>query len=307
MTRFSNVHMIINPAAGQEEAVLSPVNRALSPQGIPWKIAITRGKGHGADLAQQAVRDGADLVAVYGGDGTVADVAGGLYEHDVPLAILPGGTGNAIAEKLHIPMQLDDALSLITDQDTQQQRLDLGRVQPGCVQQPYFMLRANIGLYNEMLDSATPDLKRQYGDLAYMIAGVRTLANIEMIPFHLTIDGETIQQTGHTCMIANITTIGGHASFDFAPGVDPSDCQLDVFVFDAESEAILSAMQSHLATDLSEFPHHWTGQHIRVETDTPYPVYMDGEPACQTDITVEVVPQIIDILVPAQQSGANEP
>jgi diacylglycerol kinase family enzyme len=78
-----------------------------------------------------------------------------------------------------------------------------------------------------------------------------------------------------------------------------------VFVFDAESEDILSAMQSHLATDLSEFPHHWTGQQIRVHTDDRYSVYTDGEPACQTDITIEAASQAIDILVPAQQSEAN--
>jgi YegS/Rv2252/BmrU family lipid kinase len=311
MSDFQHVTIIINPAAGQEEPVLSRINRVLTPQDISWSVAITRRAGDSTRLARDAVQQGADVVAAYGGDGTIAGVAGGLCEHDVPLVILPGGTGNAIAQKMGVPLQLEDALRILTDDagTIKRQMLDIGRIQSHRTDAPpdasYFLLRTTIGLYNEMLNSATRDLKRQYGDIAYMIAGVRTLTDIDKTTFHLTIDGEEIRAAGHTCMVANITTIGGFASFDFAPDVDPADGLLDVFVFDAESEDILAAMQSHLATDLSQFPHHWTGREIRIETDEPRPAYTDGEPAHQTAVDIQVVPRAVTILVSDNQASED--
>ena len=104
---FKKIHLIVNPTSGQPKPILHIVNDVLHKHDLDWNVSVTHKDGHGARLAQEAVQAGADLVAAYGGDGTVKDVINGLMAGDVPLAILPGGTGNALAHELNIPRDLE--------------------------------------------------------------------------------------------------------------------------------------------------------------------------------------------------------
>ncbi len=96
------VRVIINPAAGQDEPVLGILNSVFHPAGVEWDVAITLKAGDAKRFAQQAVEEGIEVVAVYGGDGTVAEVASGLIGSEVPLAIFPGGTANVMSVELGI-------------------------------------------------------------------------------------------------------------------------------------------------------------------------------------------------------------
>ena len=89
---IQSVHVIINPAVSHETPVLHLLNSVFGETGIDWDISVTKRLGDGHQQAQQAVAAGVDVVAAYGGDGTVAEVASGLLGSHVPLAILPGGT-----------------------------------------------------------------------------------------------------------------------------------------------------------------------------------------------------------------------
>jgi diacylglycerol kinase family enzyme len=95
--RFRTVRIVVNPASGRDEPFLGPLNDAFHPAGISWDVRITGGAGDARRLAAEASADSVDLVAVYGGNGTVAEVVEGLMGTDTPLAILPGGTGNGAA------------------------------------------------------------------------------------------------------------------------------------------------------------------------------------------------------------------
>jgi len=100
---FRHIHVIINPAAGQAEPILNVLNSVLRPAGIRWDVCVTNEDGDARQYAQLAVTAGVDAVAVYGGDGTVTEAASGLIGSTMPLAILPGGTGNTMAIELGIP------------------------------------------------------------------------------------------------------------------------------------------------------------------------------------------------------------
>ena len=103
---YKHIHIIINPAAGKDKPILNTLNAAFSGSDIDWNIKITHKFGDAARLAKEAAADGVDLVAGYGGDGTQLEVANGLFRTGVPMAILPGGTGNAMAFELNIPREL---------------------------------------------------------------------------------------------------------------------------------------------------------------------------------------------------------
>jgi diacylglycerol kinase family enzyme len=85
-----HIHVVINPASGQPAAILNTINRVFHPAGIEWDISLTKSSGDARRYAQKAVTDGADIVAAYGGDGTVMEVSQGVMGSQVPLAILPG-------------------------------------------------------------------------------------------------------------------------------------------------------------------------------------------------------------------------
>ncbi len=298
---YDNIHMIINPAAGQAHPILHTVNKVFHAHKIAWDVSITQHDRPGAQLARRAVEAGADLVVVYGGDGTVQDVVNGLVGHDVPLAILHGGTGNAMAHELGIPRDLAQAAELIAGEHALR-GVDVGEVTP--LDDPdngrYFMLRASIGLQTEILESATREFKDRFGNLAYVMASLHSLADSEPRTYHLTIDGEDVSGAGLTCMITNSASVGGRNSFLFASDVDPCDGLLDVFVLDTSFEALISALSSALDTEAAPYNQHWTGRDISVQAETQQVVTLDGEPFTETPVRVTVLPQALRVVVPAE-------
>ena len=100
------IHVIINPASGQPQPILNRLNDVFHPAGVHWDISITQQGGDATRFARQAIADGADVVAVYGGDGTVMEVAQAVMGGDVPMAILPGGTANLMSVEMGIPKNL---------------------------------------------------------------------------------------------------------------------------------------------------------------------------------------------------------
>src|SRR5689334_18509397 len=91
---YKRIHVIVNPAAGKDTPILGTLNKTFADTGIDWDIFVTKGAGDAHRLAKEAASAGVDAVAVNGGDGTVMEVASGLMNTNVPLAILPGGTAN---------------------------------------------------------------------------------------------------------------------------------------------------------------------------------------------------------------------
>ena len=94
------IHVIANPASTRREPILKTLNDHFHRAGIAWQISVTAKTGDGASLAREAIARGADLIAVFGGDGTVKDVAEALIKTDTPLLIFPAGTGNVVAASL---------------------------------------------------------------------------------------------------------------------------------------------------------------------------------------------------------------
>ena len=93
------IWILANPVAGQGRARRFAERAALQLQrdGIPVELHYTHQKGHGYQLAAQAVSEGVDTVAVCGGDGTLSEVVPALLNTPTTLGLLPFGTANDFA------------------------------------------------------------------------------------------------------------------------------------------------------------------------------------------------------------------
>lgn len=294
MAKYKRAMIIINPAAGKAEPILSVLNDVFGPAGVDWQVSITHKAGDGAAAARAAAEQGFDLVGAYGGDGTVAEVASALVGDGPPLLLLPGGTGNALADDLGIPPLLAAAAALATGDAGEVRRVDLGRVGD-----QWFVLRLTMGIEATMVDATTRESKDRFGWLAYAVSGIQALAEPPIATYKITVDGETYETEGVAAMVANSASTGV-AGMRLATDINVSDGLLDVVVVQSAALPSLLASAADAAQGLEPRGlSRWSGRQIRVESTPEQAVLADGEAAGSTPVDVTVVPGAVRVLVPA--------
>ena len=73
-----HIHVVVNPASGQNEPILNTLNDVFHPAGVTWSASVTQAYGDAMKQAREAAKGGADIVAGYGGDGTQMEVVTGV-------------------------------------------------------------------------------------------------------------------------------------------------------------------------------------------------------------------------------------
>jgi diacylglycerol kinase family enzyme len=139
----TSAHLILNPAAGSTAAFLRRLTRAARERGIRVRVMEP---GEDARLAAlKAVEDGAESLAVAGGDGSVAAVAEVAVERELPLVVVPTGTLNHFARDLGLDLA-HPLLALDAFEAGHERRVDVGRINGRT-----FINNVSLGLYPEML------------------------------------------------------------------------------------------------------------------------------------------------------------
>lgn len=292
--RFERVMVVINPASGRDQPILNALNTVFHTAGIDYDVAITKKAGDAQRLAREAAEAGYDVVAVYGGDGSVMEAASGLMGTAVPLAILPGGTNNVMSVELRVPGELVEAAALIAGAPVKIRAVDMGRAND-----QMFILRVGAGYEAVINQGATREMKDKYGGFAYSLAGLQALRNPPVAKYTLELDGETVEIEGLWCMVANSTSLGSE-KLNLAHGADVSDGLLDVIVVGEADLSTLVSVAGSVANvkSVGKLP-HWQVRKVSVTADPPQPVTGDGELWGPTPLTCEVIPGAVNILVPA--------
>jgi len=302
----AKVQVIVNPAPARRIPILAILNQAFRDAGIYWDISITHGTGDGATLAKRAVESGAEVVAVYGGDGTVMEVASGLIGTDVPMLILGGGTGNLVASELRLPTQLERACDLICGEEYTTRYIDAGMVG----ERP-FLLRIGCGIEVGVVQEATRELKDQFGKWAYVFAGIKMLQETPEANYRLTINGEeAINVSGVACVVANAGTVGV-GRLTLAPSVDVNDGRLDLFILKkANIEGIVQLASKMMgldqirredteqaALDASQLVTHWSVDTVEMASDPVLDIQVDGDVVASTPQLVRAIPAALRVVV----------
>jgi diacylglycerol kinase (ATP) len=290
---YPRVQVIINPAAGRDEPILNVLNDVFHPAGVDWDVSLTHKFGDATRLTKEAVAKGVDLVVGYGGDGTQMEVANGLLGSGVPQAILPGGTGNAMAHDLNVPIDLEQAAKLIVS-SPKRRLVDLARIGD-----TVFMLRAYAGISTK--DAASREEKNKLGQFAYIQASFKLLTHMETKHYHAVVDGEKVEGDALICFILNAGSIGGvlGVSLPQVGEVNISDGYLDLYIV-TQGIRPLRAVSHHLFNmgESQAGIYHWRGKEITLEMDEPQDVWIDGEIDGKTPFTTTVIPQALEIVVP---------
>ncbi|HEY5459180.1 MAG TPA: diacylglycerol kinase family protein [Sphingomicrobium sp.] len=159
------------------------VAAALSALGVTAKIESVDGDAIG-DRAEAAVKGGAKLVVVGGGDGSVSSAAQALAGSGAALGIMPLGTLNHLARDLGIPATLQESVQVIASGRTRS--IDVAEVNGRT-----FVNNAAIGLYPLMVidREAQQDRLGRSKRLAMLVASLRTLMRFHHQRLTLSIDG----------------------------------------------------------------------------------------------------------------------
>jgi YegS/Rv2252/BmrU family lipid kinase len=292
---YKKVHVVINPAAGQDEPILNVLNDVFHPAGVTWDISLTHKSGDATRLAAEAAASGADLVAAYGGDGTQMEVANGLLGTGVHQAILPGGTGNAMAHELGVSINLAEATKLIVT-SPKRRAVDLAKIGD-----QIFMLRAYTGLSAD--DAASREKKDKYGQLAYVQAALKFIKDVPETHYRATVDGEVIEGEALICFILNAGSIGGVMGLEIPEigDVDVSDGYLDLYAITKGVKPLRAIYKYllHRDYDTNVGVYSWRGKEITIEAASEQDVWIDGEVGGKTPFSVTVIPQALEIVVPA--------
>ena len=292
---FKRVHVIANPASGKDQPILKTLNNVFHPVGIDWDIYVTKVGGDARRLAAEAVQAGADAVAVYGGDGTVAEVAAGLFNSQMPLVILPGGTTNATARSMGIPIELAEAAKVIADPDAHVRVMDMLQVGDS-----YFFGVVAMGIPGEVAVMADREAKDRLGNLAYALSAIRATVRAPNSDYAITLDGQEFHSHGVICIILNQSAGLMHVK----PPVDGADGLLDVAVFRDENVATVSkAAANVILRNENVVPvEHWQGREVTVVSQPAQAVQADGEVLPAGSVTVRVLHAAVRFVVPGTKA-----
>jgi len=294
-----NVLIILNPSAGSKNPPLRLFNNLFHKANIEWDLVITKDRCDGICLAEKAVRDGVDIIAAYGGDGTVMEVASGLQGSNIPLAILPGGTGNILSVELGIPQNIEEACKLITQPEKSHIRsVDMGITNDKKV--PAFALRAGVGLEAAMLEGTDRELKERYGIFAYIMGATQALHNVKEARYNLILDGEQVECSGLTCLIANAAYFGV-PGLVLNPKVKIDDGLLDVFVIRKMDLIQLFSLAATIVggNELKDQALHWQVQSVTIESDPVQATQADGEMWGESPVEIKAQKGALKVIVPA--------
>jgi YegS/Rv2252/BmrU family lipid kinase len=267
--------IIINPISGgaspRAARGRAQLARAIvDAHGDPAEVLVTEGVGHARELATSAVRRGARLVLAWGGDGTINEIASALAFGEVPLGIIPGGSGNGLARELGVYSHPDRAIA-----DALQaapRPMDMGEIDGRL-----FANMAGVG-FDAHIASRFATASRR-GFVGYAGITARALRSYVSQRYRITVGGVETEHRAILVTIANSAQFGNNARI--APGARVDDGELDLVVLEERSRIATLRQLPRLFNGTADRFRGCTMRRVRevtIESDQPMTYHVDGEP-----------------------------
>lgn len=298
-TQVQRVFVVLNPVAGLTDAGSAKdlVTSFCEEHGWECDIHETKENEDVRQMVKDALQKGVDLVIAAGGDGTVSGVVAGMLNSNVPMGILPAGTGNNLARDLSIPLNLAAAMELLDSEHTTR-TMDVLEVND----EKYYVLNVSVGVSSLTMRTTGRDEKRRFGMLAYLYRAAGSILNSALHRFQVKVDGRVIRFSASELMIANSKFMGLQPQMNGVE-VDPNDGRMDMFIVRAETMrefiGVLSKFVMPHEEDKDSNLHYISAkQDIVIESEFPLPVQADGEEIGTTPVHVRLIPDALRIITP---------
>jgi diacylglycerol kinase (ATP) len=303
--------VIYNPFAGVFRRgglqILSRAEKVLSDCAHDVSLVPTTGPSTAGAIAGESIAEGAGLVLIAGGDGTVNEALEGMVHSTVPLGILPAGTANVLATELGLGSSLEKAATRI--RECTAERISIGRVRcsNGIPRSRYFLLMAGIGLDAHIVYKVSAPIKKKWGKIAYWIAGFSLLGR-SLEEFHVESNGRM-----ETCSFALISKVRNYAGdFEIARDASLLDDQFEVVLFSGRSSfRYLKYLAGVAARRLSEMRgvsiYRSGGVTLSAAAGQRVYIQVDGEFAGHLPAAVEIVPEALTLLIPPSYKEKYNP
>ena len=303
---MSETVFLVNPAAanGSTGRRWPEIAHRAAGAGLEGDALMSERRGHLGELAREAAQNGARLLVVVGGDGSINEVVNGLAGIESPpaVALIPRGTGGDFVRTFGIPDDIAEASRVALSGDTQ--AIDLGRVAyrswDGSDGSALFANVASAGMSGAIAQRANDTSKALGAKASYLWATFAVFAGWSAVETRLTVDGETRSGRMFDVVVANGRFFGG--GMKMCPDALPGDGLLDVVTIGdvTKRDLVVTMPKIYRGTHL---PHPKAealrGRVITVETDEPVPVELDGEQPGTTPARFEVLPGALQLRVPA--------
>jgi diacylglycerol kinase (ATP) len=164
------------------------------------------------------------MVVVAGGDGLINEAVNALAFTNIPLGIIPRGTGNAFAKDKKIPFSLEKAIDVLKPDNLKE--IDLGLVNG----KRYFLMMCSCGFDVKAISDLNPALKKKFKILAYVYHGVKAFFTYKPVKLTIKISGENVLCKGYFFIASNVRSYGFPMA-QIAPEASIDDGLLDICVF----------------------------------------------------------------------------
>lgn len=292
--------VIFNPVARGDKARLFQSRLAELAHECTLKPTTHAGAAHA--LAEDAVREGFEVIVAAGGDGTVNEVMNGIgHVPDgfarVRFGVLPLGTVNVFAKELRVPTDFSGAWEVIcTGKEMAIDAPFASFEDGGPPRRRYFAQMAGAGLDSRAIELVDWELKKKVGYLAYIVAGFRALGRA--LPDIVVSNGNQTTR-GKLALIGNGKYYGG--KFNIFPLAELADGLLEVTVFPTLSPHALARVGLGM---ISNDFHTWSntvqmqGSTIEVTCESAAAFHVDGENVARLPATFSLERRALRVLVP---------
>jgi diacylglycerol kinase (ATP) len=288
--------ILVNPKAGRGKAqrLLRAALQVVRRPGVTAEVQESRDAQHLLALAQRAAAEKPDAIVSVGGDGTHHYVLNGIVGSEIPLGIIPAGSGNDFAQGLGIPIPARAAAEAVLAGHTR--RVDLARVGNavyGCV--------AGAGFDSVVTRYANQRVRRLRGRWAYAWSILRCLESYRPEPLEIVSDVREFSGEVVFAAVGNNVSYGG--GIRLTPRATLDDGLLDVCIVPYLGKWEL----------LRWLPRAYRGEHLRhpriiyyqahkvsLSATSRLELFGDGEFMQELPATIEVVPGVLPVLVPAK-------
>lgn len=222
MNRIIDIHFIVNPIAGSGNTILSEsfLKDYFSNAIYRITVKLSQYKGNSIILTQNSIAENADIVVACGGDGTINEVASTLIGSNIPLGIIPIGSGNGLASNLKIPKNIEAAIAVIKS-------FKVESIDVGCLNEHYFFSNTGFGFDASVVKYYEASEKRTLS--RYIKASIKSFKHYhKQRGVRITVDDNPEIVNPFLIFISNSNELGYNLSL--TPKASLKDGLLDVVI-----------------------------------------------------------------------------